>query len=268
MSGLQEATSAPGEGRQAIVLAQQASAVAAFAEAVAAGGLGRPVDPAAATSGLAALGAVAGAPHAGNAAVMGGGLDAVLPAGVGGAADWQATVTGGGEVGGSWLALTESATGRQVHVYLDAVGSAYFGAVLEPDFEVSGSLATFDVRDGALRVQGQPVCAVGGAEAVAWTSAPTFGGGGAASGVPAVALGAVAGLVAGVVRAATLSAGAGTPAPLPPAPVCVACADPMRPGDRFCPHCGARQPIRCDRCGARADAGARFCGGCGAGLSV
>ena len=51
---------------------------------------------------------------------------------------------------------------------------------------------------------------------------------------------------------------------------CYHCDQPLGPGDRFCPHCGAAsgppQPLVCPRCHAAAPNGAAFCANCGAAL--
>ena len=46
---------------------------------------------------------------------------------------------------------------------------------------------------------------------------------------------------------------------------CIACGQPLTPGARFCPSCGAKQEAQaCIKCGAPLQAGAKFCPQCGA----
>ena len=46
---------------------------------------------------------------------------------------------------------------------------------------------------------------------------------------------------------------------------CIACGQPLAPGSRFCPACGAKQEaLQCVKCGAPLQAGAKFCPQCGA----
>ncbi len=50
-----------------------------------------------------------------------------------------------------------------------------------------------------------------------------------------------------------------------PAAACVACGQPLTPGAKFCPQCGAKQELQyCVKCGAQLSAGANFCPQCGA----
>ena len=45
---------------------------------------------------------------------------------------------------------------------------------------------------------------------------------------------------------------------------CIACGQPLTPGARFCPSCGAKQEAAvCRQCGAALQAGAKFCPQCG-----
>ena len=48
---------------------------------------------------------------------------------------------------------------------------------------------------------------------------------------------------------------------------CTACGHEIRPGRRFCTHCGAQLVIACPACGAAAEPDERFCGDCGAPLN-
>jgi hypothetical protein len=53
---------------------------------------------------------------------------------------------------------------------------------------------------------------------------------------------------------------------------CYHCDQPLAPGDRFCPHCGAPsgppQPLACPQCHTPAPAGAAFCSSCGTALTA
>ena len=50
-----------------------------------------------------------------------------------------------------------------------------------------------------------------------------------------------------------------------PAAYCVKCGQPLTPGAKFCPQCGAKQEAQvCVKCGAPLQAGAKFCPECGA----
>ena len=44
---------------------------------------------------------------------------------------------------------------------------------------------------------------------------------------------------------------------------CTGCGAQVRPGLRFCPHCGRPQELRCEACGATLEPEDRFCGSCG-----
>ena len=82
-----------------------------------------------------------------------------------------------------------------------------------------------------------------------------------------------AGLGAGMGAAAMMSQvmnGAMQPQATPAQPAqaaahCIACGQPLAPGSRFCPACGAKQEAQqCVKCGAPLQAGAKFCPQCGA----
>ena len=46
---------------------------------------------------------------------------------------------------------------------------------------------------------------------------------------------------------------------------CKQCGAELKPGSRFCEHCGAKNaPEFCTNCGERLEAGSQFCGNCGA----
>jgi predicted amidophosphoribosyltransferase len=45
---------------------------------------------------------------------------------------------------------------------------------------------------------------------------------------------------------------------------CKNCGAELRPGSRFCEHCGAKNaPEFCVNCGTKLEAGSQFCGNCG-----
>ena len=45
---------------------------------------------------------------------------------------------------------------------------------------------------------------------------------------------------------------------------CKNCGAELKPGSRFCEHCGAKNaPEFCTNCGAKLEAGSQFCGNCG-----
>ena len=46
---------------------------------------------------------------------------------------------------------------------------------------------------------------------------------------------------------------------------CVSCGANIAKGSKFCPECGAKQPVTafCPECGAKVDGGAKFCASCG-----
>jgi hypothetical protein len=72
-----------------------------------------------------------------------------------------------------------------------------------------------------------------------------------------------------------LSSGMGTPSPATPAPAapapaavtCPACGETVRPGARFCEHCGTPLAAACPKCGAVVRSGAKFCDSCGTPLN-
>lgn len=57
---------------------------------------------------------------------------------------------------------------------------------------------------------------------------------------------------------------AAQPAPAGPQPTCSECQQPVAPGAKFCPNCGANlQGATCPECGAAAPTDAKFCPECG-----
>jgi hypothetical protein len=59
----------------------------------------------------------------------------------------------------------------------------------------------------------------------------------------------------------------GTGMPTPAAAICPACGETVRPGAKFCEHCGTPLVAACPKCGAAVRSGAKFCDSCGTPLN-